>query len=88
MVEDAEKIEEQKPTRPIKFPVLIESYLRSSRVEKEDINPLIEDVLKNHLNYIPSFKVRLNELEEKHVKNHKRFWVRKLNELKAKHSNY
>ena len=62
-----EKIEEQKPTQPIKFQPLIESYLRSSRVEKEDINPLIEEVLKNHLNYIPSFKVRLNELEEKHV---------------------
>lgn len=59
-----EKIEEEKPNRPINTQILIEDYLRSSRVEKEDIKPLIKEIVVNNLNYIPSFKVRLSEVDE------------------------
>ena len=57
----------QKPKQPINPQLLIENYLRSSRVEKEDIKPLIEKIVKKNLNYIPSFRVRLSELKERHL---------------------
>ena len=60
--------DQQIPKKPINPKILIENYLRSSRVEKEDIKPLIKDFLGNNLNYIPSFKVRLSELEDEHLK--------------------
>ena len=55
---------QQESDRPINPKILIENYLRSPRVEKEEIKSLIKKILDDNLNYIPSFKVRLSELEE------------------------
>jgi len=56
------------PKRPVDFQGLIESYLRNSRVEERDVKPLIKEILEKPLRYIPSFNVKLSELEEEHIK--------------------
>lgn len=65
-------------------------HILSLAIQNKESEVIIYDDLDGYYPKLISLglDLKIPKLSFKHVKNHKRFWVRKLNELKAKHSNY